>query len=519
MTSTFERYFKDCWSHVAAVLEGGDQEEAARVFEGMAAGILNWKDTEQKLDSGKSQIIESVKRVANMNVAWYLTGMLQFLQGASSERWLWYKYTQDMWTNALCLRLRPGNNHVHFSLIKDKNGEEDAVVCLPRPTPYNYIRRLELAAEQILGSDDSVWDIQHNCHDDRLTHWWANTFHRRDNRDEIDYSPHGDSEWNMRLFRGSELLNYTKKRNIDTSCRDQFTARWYDATHQLTRSICNEALTANDEKYKISEKSLTRRLLGDEYEFRLLTGFQGPNYRSDVRNSNYQGFIMCFDTNTPTDWDIRHRVFTVTTMFDKVMTRRRCKYKTYRGEKRDVRLFYTGLTIQRDGSIWIHNDDHEGYIGNCWPTLLEEVQGLEAKPRKTRDVSNVTQSTQSMSHKEIVEAFAKAEKEGLIQVNDYYGNFVGQQNATANWTATQAALQSDLDSGYIQNALAFGEPLPRCATGPCEYMEAIAPYLPYVAGIVGTVGTVFTAKKVWERFKSRPNKDYKPVSGEETTAV
>eukprot|EP01053_Blabericola_migrator_P002233 Blabericola_migrator_1__2232@NODE_1616_length_4161_cov_8_859551_g1053_i0_p1_GENE_NODE_1616_length_4161_cov_8_859551_g1053_i0NODE_1616_length_4161_cov_8_859551_g1053_i0_p1_ORF_typecomplete_len294_score61_16_NODE_1616_length_4161_cov_8_859551_g1053_i07311612 len=86
------KYLKDCWSHVAAVLEGRDQEEAAKDFREMAVDILNWKDREIKLDLGRSRIIDIVKKLGGINIAWYLARSV-----LKEESWQWWRFVRKDW--------------------------------------------------------------------------------------------------------------------------------------------------------------------------------------------------------------------------------------------------------------------------------------------------------------------------------------------------------------------------------------------------------------------------------------
>eukprot|EP01053_Blabericola_migrator_P000824 Blabericola_migrator_1__823@NODE_1201_length_5128_cov_115_219917_g813_i0_p1_GENE_NODE_1201_length_5128_cov_115_219917_g813_i0NODE_1201_length_5128_cov_115_219917_g813_i0_p1_ORF_typecomplete_len1058_score231_43P16Arc/PF04699_14/4_4e02P16Arc/PF04699_14/0_74Prot_ATP_ID_OB/PF16450_5/12Prot_ATP_ID_OB/PF16450_5/31NPV_P10/PF05531_12/3_5e02NPV_P10/PF05531_12/27NPV_P10/PF05531_12/1_4e03_NODE_1201_length_5128_cov_115_219917_g813_i01543327 len=498
MTSTFNNYFNECWNAVTAVLGGGEKAEAIRNFEKMAADILNWKDPQHKLDSRRSSIMKAVQELSNINVAWYLLGMFQFLQGVSSESWRWYKYTQDMWDNGFCLKFRPGTNLMHYSLTR----EGDGMVCLPAPTPFNQLQRLDLATEQVLGSDDTVHRIQANCYDDDLAQWAYNTFAGRANTDDLDYSQYGDAHRDP--YRGYKLLRRVEERGIKTSCQQQFKSQWYDATNQIIKSLCNEALAQDNAKYNVSEEAKPRaRLLGDEYEFQLVTGFQGLDFKSDVEQSNYQGFIMCLDTALPENDEVMDKALNTVSYLDKIVAQRRCRWRTHNGRERDVNIFYSTLNVERDGKIYIHNSDHQGYIDRCWPGPLEKTEALASG-----DADDVSEGNRVMSGKEIAEMIAE---EGLNQVKGR-----GYETHRANWTAERAGLRSEFESRYIGNAFNLGEPLERCATEPCEAVNVLTPC---VAGVMGTIGSVFAVKKLWNRYKVQRNKQYERVTDEEEGAV
>eukprot|EP01053_Blabericola_migrator_P000905 Blabericola_migrator_1__904@NODE_1223_length_5062_cov_15_623223_g830_i0_p4_GENE_NODE_1223_length_5062_cov_15_623223_g830_i0NODE_1223_length_5062_cov_15_623223_g830_i0_p4_ORF_typecomplete_len102_score30_99Adenylsucc_synt/PF00709_21/0_0036_NODE_1223_length_5062_cov_15_623223_g830_i024042709 len=86
MTSVLKEYFDERWPHVAAVLKGGGQQDVIEKFKAMAIDISEWKqpaDLEQKL----SQIIQHLKEFIDVNVAWFSSGMITFVQGASSGKW------------------------------------------------------------------------------------------------------------------------------------------------------------------------------------------------------------------------------------------------------------------------------------------------------------------------------------------------------------------------------------------------------------------------------------------------
>eukprot|EP01053_Blabericola_migrator_P002536 Blabericola_migrator_1__2535@NODE_1714_length_3938_cov_10_293981_g1109_i0_p1_GENE_NODE_1714_length_3938_cov_10_293981_g1109_i0NODE_1714_length_3938_cov_10_293981_g1109_i0_p1_ORF_typecomplete_len1134_score200_99MMS22L_N/PF14910_6/0_0046_NODE_1714_length_3938_cov_10_293981_g1109_i0533454 len=533
ITSTFAERFRECWSHVSAVLEGGDEEEAIKDFEKMAKDVMIWRDPEQELDLPKSQMIQMISKIAGINAAWYLAGMFQFLQGVlggedwkwwkpSRERWRWFEVTQDMWTNGVCLKLRPGMNSINYAL---GNGGH-AMLCLPPPTTpadplkSNRVDRLDVAAKQSIASQDEHNKLRSKCFDGFVSAAIGH-FSRRKTKDEVYYSYRGNPLWGTISARQSDLLEHFKKNGIDTSCPDQFQSRWYDASDQVIQSMCNEALKRHLLKSKI-ERPRGKHLL-EEYKFKLVTGFEGPNFRSDASDSHYQGFVMCLDTSTPSSDEIMNKISNPRESLDSyasdVMAQRNCKWRTFRGKERDISIFYSNLKIERDGKIFIRDSHHEGYIGSCWPKLLEELEAIKAQ-RSPRDVGNGTQPHGPMSPKEIVEAFARAEREGFFKVNEYYGHLGDEGNETHPLNGT-AAWHPGFDVRNI-TGVGLGEPIEGYGGQPGANIEAIMPYWPYVVGAIGTIGAAVMARKVWNCLKTKPDKQdkqYTPVTGEEPRDV
>eukprot|EP01053_Blabericola_migrator_P002528 Blabericola_migrator_1__2527@NODE_1711_length_3946_cov_99_832173_g1106_i0_p1_GENE_NODE_1711_length_3946_cov_99_832173_g1106_i0NODE_1711_length_3946_cov_99_832173_g1106_i0_p1_ORF_typecomplete_len1124_score215_81_NODE_1711_length_3946_cov_99_832173_g1106_i02813652 len=513
MTSTLNRYFGECWPHISAVLEGGDQEESIKGFEGMATDILNWRDSEHGLGPIVSRFMKNVKKLGDINAMWYLTGMFTFLQGASSEEWKWYAPTEYMWTHGFCLKLQPGGNRLWRALDRGDN----LALCLPQPTGDNGELLMDLATNQTLGPYSAFAEAQNRCIDNLA--WWKRLF----------TSPTSEADWlhyqeDGTLSRESvsnepKVLKYAEKDDVDISCKRSFRSHWYDATDRLIQILCNEALVESVDKMRKTGQSSGDQLLLEPYKYHLITGHPGPDFKSDADYSNYKGFIMCFDTRTPRDEDLRS-TFTAVEPFlsDKRRTQRLCSNRPWVGKPPQVDVYRTVITVERGGKIFIKNYDHQGYIGNCLPVLREEMRAINLKnrrrPQHVNNVtpSNVTESSKVMSGKEIqaiVKDFKQAWNYAWIRLPSYFGDYKEQWNETADleWIATRIL-----------------RPYGTTVARPIELPpDGIMTYLPFVLSVVGTVGTAigtgFAAKKVWTRCTTHPGRRYQAVRVRETTTV
>eukprot|EP01053_Blabericola_migrator_P001071 Blabericola_migrator_1__1070@NODE_1272_length_4924_cov_54_165946_g548_i1_p1_GENE_NODE_1272_length_4924_cov_54_165946_g548_i1NODE_1272_length_4924_cov_54_165946_g548_i1_p1_ORF_typecomplete_len1137_score239_78_NODE_1272_length_4924_cov_54_165946_g548_i14433853 len=501
MTSTFNKYFKKCWSHISAVLEGGDQEEAIKKFEGMATDILEWNDTGKELDLKESQVIQTIKKLAGINAAWYLLGMLQFVQGAREKKWKWTRVDQDMWDNGLCLALEPGLNR--FKWISKSGGVPMA--CLP--SDENRRDRLDLAVAQLLWGKD----VQKSCSKGMSSKSLSN------GTVLLEYEDNGIPAWTSP--HSSQYLTTFKERGINPSCDGKFKYQWYDASDSIIKSLCTKALDQSVSEFvNATVPKSDNQLLSGNYEFHLVTGMPQPRFKTEGERL-YQGFVMCFDTMYPSDEDIRSKIVTGMSPMSRESRKKKreeqkmCRYRTYRMAHRNTRVFFSTLKVDQDGKLFISNRHHEGYIGTCWPGLLQKLRDVnDKKVRETRDVSNATQNKQPMSAEDIVRTLA--EKEGQIKVNETYGNFVDQWNATAfpNWdTSDPTAIGGDYDEPWNVTApsnetavdkLSFElnplDAINGCPDKICGPVRTVWSYWPYVAGVAGTILTLYTAKKVYD---------------------
>eukprot|EP01053_Blabericola_migrator_P002784 Blabericola_migrator_1__2783@NODE_1797_length_3779_cov_47_214978_g1080_i2_p1_GENE_NODE_1797_length_3779_cov_47_214978_g1080_i2NODE_1797_length_3779_cov_47_214978_g1080_i2_p1_ORF_typecomplete_len1152_score258_55Inhibitor_I34/PF10466_9/0_061Retrotran_gag_2/PF14223_6/8_1Retrotran_gag_2/PF14223_6/1_1e02Retrotran_gag_2/PF14223_6/3e03_NODE_1797_length_3779_cov_47_214978_g1080_i22833738 len=531
MTSIFDRYFKECWPHISAVLEGGDQKVSSEKLKEMASDISTWKAPGQEEFSESSQGYQNLKKLVPINVLWYLVGMSQFIKGAASEIWEWQPMTQQMWDEGFCPYFVGAGSAT--KVLPRFSNKLEWMLCLPQKTADNEIAYLNAGPEQAKYYYDHV-DHTKQC-DSQIPPIFVNK-----GMDLLYFKQDGSPDWARRakewnnvqnaLVNQRDVMLDTVRSGIDISCHKAARYRWYDANSKVLKILCNEALDVALKKgplvqdpYSIPRrrnKVASRRPLLADYEYRLVTGYPGPEFNSKEYKGKYQGFVICTDMATPTDEEVKKRVLDADALKNEPKARRYCRnkhftFKTQNGRvsnyfTRTIKIFNSTVKIDRRGRIFVSNDDHAGRIGTCWNTIKQELEDLgflqvkklqnERKPRQTRDVSNVTQSD-PITSEEIVEAFAKAEEEGLIKVDEYYGDFSDQWNDTDSpfgWTADPSALQLDgasFDPGKSMTS-----------------SEALLSYWPYVLGFAGTIGTIFTAKKVWDSFKTRPGKDYRQVT-------
>eukprot|EP01053_Blabericola_migrator_P002362 Blabericola_migrator_1__2361@NODE_1660_length_4069_cov_140_175412_g1066_i1_p1_GENE_NODE_1660_length_4069_cov_140_175412_g1066_i1NODE_1660_length_4069_cov_140_175412_g1066_i1_p1_ORF_typecomplete_len820_score141_17TOM13/PF08219_11/2_6e03TOM13/PF08219_11/0_0042_NODE_1660_length_4069_cov_140_175412_g1066_i14592918 len=527
MTCTFNRYFEECWRHVSTVLEGGDQEDLIKGFERMATDISNWRPPKQESNPKSAQVMQILKRVANVNSMWYLTGMFTFLQGASSEEWKLYPVTQDMWTNGFCLHLKPGENQMRGAILERK-----LMLCLPEMPAPNITdtaelklasQLLDIAVQQTFSEEEPLKTYHDHC---RAS--WIEIFPTlRDDKsgDVVEHFVYYDETGHPTEpgsgFHQSKIIEYSEKDGIDVSCTKAFKARWYDATDQVIEQLCDRVLGKTLEEFHKNKTQPWNELLLDKYHFTLTTHYQGPNFHSSTVNSNYEGFVTCSETPTLTDQEALNGFYHIRSYAKSAQNQELCTMRLWNWRPRPIHVFHTSLDIDRDGQIYIQNGDHHGYIGSCVPTLLEKVEAIKSRrqhagkvtqntnlvskgnrntrlmsgKKTTKLVGSVTESTKPMSGKEIrklVNAFAEERERGSTQSPRNYSN---RLNDTGSFNFTQAPLV--LSSG----------------TSVATHAEAnsIMTYLPYVAGLMGGIGTVLAAQKAWKCYKERPQ-EYEGVA-------
>eukprot|EP01053_Blabericola_migrator_P003179 Blabericola_migrator_1__3178@NODE_1930_length_3551_cov_17_920494_g1234_i0_p1_GENE_NODE_1930_length_3551_cov_17_920494_g1234_i0NODE_1930_length_3551_cov_17_920494_g1234_i0_p1_ORF_typecomplete_len1102_score217_19N_BRCA1_IG/PF16158_5/0_38_NODE_1930_length_3551_cov_17_920494_g1234_i01553460 len=486
MTSTFDRYFKECWPHVSAVLEGGDQEESIKVFEGMATDISNWRDSRQELNSKSSQVIQNYKKVANVNAMWYLAGMLTFLQGASSEGWKLQNPTQDIWTDGFCLRLKPGRNRMLGAIVNHR-----LVLCLPDipddvsdTADYREEHLPDIATRQTFGSEYAFEGDQMQC----ASLW--DTFPNEElkmNSEWVYYDEDGNPSQDPNLHQ-SEIIEYAQKDGIDVTCKKSFKARWYNATDQVIKELCNRVYDKTLRKFHEDEQQRWDQLLLDQYHFALTTHYQGLDFTNSTVNSNYEGFVMCSDADNLTDQEALDKFDHIGSYRADMEAQKLCTKKPWGRWGRPISVFHTALDIDRDGQISIQNDDHNGHIGSCVPILQERVQAA----KRREHASNGTQRTKPMSGKEIkklVDAFAE-EKQGP----GMNSSFASQWKDAESFSLTQTPLVSGAE------------------VAPHVWSNSILTYLPYVAAFIGGIGSVFAVKRARDCFKKRPGDGYEEAA-------
>eukprot|EP01053_Blabericola_migrator_P006682 Blabericola_migrator_1__6681@NODE_3378_length_1821_cov_8_769669_g1569_i2_p1_GENE_NODE_3378_length_1821_cov_8_769669_g1569_i2NODE_3378_length_1821_cov_8_769669_g1569_i2_p1_ORF_typecomplete_len461_score43_77_NODE_3378_length_1821_cov_8_769669_g1569_i2951384 len=428
--------------------------------------------------------------------------------------------TRELFLNGLCPSLQPGGNRMSYeedttNVWLSSSPSSPWLVCLPPMTAKNKIEVFDLVSKQSLKYFEDFIKIQQECL--KPKHSTPSPANITFVSSFVRYGPDGNPRPRQRSDETyQDLMNSTRKHDLDISCHDAFAARWYDASDQVITKLCREALNKTLTR---SSQNPVDRCPGtlpsfDKYEYSLVTGFPGNRFKSGKSNSRYQGFVICANATTLTDDDVMRRFKKPESHLNAKMAQRLCKDKSFHNHSRNVSIFYSTARIRPNGRIIISNRDHEGRIGNCWTFLLEELEALIStkKPQKTREVSNVTLSDQVMSKEDIVKAFTEAERKGMINISTYHGDSADRWNDTGtwNWSATQAALQSD---GASAEKLIGG-----CSPEACANSEALLSYWPYVLGAAGAIGTLFTAKKVWDCRKPHSGKDYGEVT-QETSAV
>eukprot|EP01053_Blabericola_migrator_P002995 Blabericola_migrator_1__2994@NODE_1868_length_3624_cov_88_885578_g465_i1_p1_GENE_NODE_1868_length_3624_cov_88_885578_g465_i1NODE_1868_length_3624_cov_88_885578_g465_i1_p1_ORF_typecomplete_len1138_score227_61Inhibitor_I34/PF10466_9/0_068PELOTA_1/PF15608_6/2_2e02PELOTA_1/PF15608_6/4_3_NODE_1868_length_3624_cov_88_885578_g465_i11493562 len=528
MTSVFEKYFKECWPRISAVLEGGDQEAASEKLKEMASDISNWKDPGQELDPENSRSYQNIKKSFGVNVLWYLVGMSQFFKGtagkgkekwpdmsqffkryARNEIWEWHDMTRKLWTNAICPYIVPGVMEMRRTHLRNRPW----VICMPRGTKHESIDAIDLARAQTY-FDEDIYDIN----DLRLRCLKPVEV----TNSKLYLSEEGDPDWAPQTpSTGSEredLMIYAKKHGVDLSCRRSFAFRWYDASDRVINMLCNEALHSSlsrgplvQDPYLKNKPAKTRSLL-NAYEFRLVTGDGGFELKESVPGAKYLGFLLCSGKRDMTDEQLMNRVVRHKSSKEQARAQRRCRRKPYEFTfgglygvaPHGVDVFYSTLKIKRNGRILIRDRRDAATLGNCWRVLEGELRasGFGLNSQQNQDVINRKQcplngkdpSDQCMSQEAIAKAFTEAEEKGLIGLKSYYGHPIGQGKNQFNLTTASNALH--LSDG---------------AANPATSSEALMTYWPYVLGVAGSIGAIFSAKRVWDCSKTRPNKGHRKV--------
>eukprot|EP01053_Blabericola_migrator_P002410 Blabericola_migrator_1__2409@NODE_1679_length_4024_cov_24_980541_g1080_i1_p1_GENE_NODE_1679_length_4024_cov_24_980541_g1080_i1NODE_1679_length_4024_cov_24_980541_g1080_i1_p1_ORF_typecomplete_len913_score213_74_NODE_1679_length_4024_cov_24_980541_g1080_i1422780 len=275
MVSVFDKHFQECWSHISAVLEGGDQEVSRDKLKRMATDISNWKDPEQELDLKSSQTFQNLKRILSTNALWYLTGMAQFFKGAiAREEWLWRNMTQELWTEGFCPLMKPGVNR----LWRVHSNDSPWLLCVQPEAVNDFDFLIGVALEQTvvnLGKSD-LEEYLGRCSKRSFSADYYRLYYTQDG--DPDWSPKPES-WDVSL---EDLMVDAEEHRWDLSCHRSFESRWYDASDQVIKSLCNEALQNTLSHGPLlpnpKSKKKTRPLL-DAYEFQLLTRDPGFEFR------------------------------------------------------------------------------------------------------------------------------------------------------------------------------------------------------------------------------------------------
>eukprot|EP01053_Blabericola_migrator_P013308 Blabericola_migrator_1__13307@NODE_933_length_5987_cov_26_727196_g649_i0_p1_GENE_NODE_933_length_5987_cov_26_727196_g649_i0NODE_933_length_5987_cov_26_727196_g649_i0_p1_ORF_typecomplete_len553_score70_01_NODE_933_length_5987_cov_26_727196_g649_i01111661 len=512
MTSVFNQYFKECWPHISAVLEGGDQEAASEKLKEMATDILSWKDSDSEVDAGDSQNYRNVKKLLNVNALWYLAGMSQFIKGAVSEGWEWYDMNRKLWTNVICPYLKPGVTEVRRAYLSGRPW----VVCLPPGSTYDSASTLSSTTAQLLGEWDVEVDERKLC--------LAQSSAVRVAKSKLYLSDSGVPDWAPRTphtgTRGKDLMIYAKKHGVDLSCRRAFASRWYDASDRVINMLCNEALNSTLSKtslvldpYLKDRASRTRPLL-DAYAFRLVTGDPGFLFERHYPGAKYLGFVLCSGKKPMTDEELMKRIVRHKSSRKQVRAQSRCERTPYEHtwdhikglQHREVNVFYSTAKIKQNGRIIIRNRNHAAAIGNCWRALDKELrtsgfkvnfqQDQDAINRKQCPIDGMNPSNQCMSLEAIVKAFTEAEKEGFINLKKHYGHPISQSGPLTLTSPPTSPSALHLPDGV---------------TDPTTSSEALAAYWPYVFGVAGTIGAIFSAKRVWDCIKTCSGHRYSKV--------
>eukprot|EP01053_Blabericola_migrator_P010967 Blabericola_migrator_1__10966@NODE_634_length_7135_cov_65_670770_g465_i0_p1_GENE_NODE_634_length_7135_cov_65_670770_g465_i0NODE_634_length_7135_cov_65_670770_g465_i0_p1_ORF_typecomplete_len1097_score228_09Inhibitor_I34/PF10466_9/0_065Inhibitor_I34/PF10466_9/4_6e03DnaI_N/PF07319_11/0_45_NODE_634_length_7135_cov_65_670770_g465_i037837073 len=485
MTSVFEKYFKECWPRISAVLEGGDQEAASEKLKEMASDISNWKDPGQELDPENSRSYQNIKKSFGVNVLWYLVGMSQFFKGTASEEvWEWHNLTRKLWINEICPFIIPKENKLRRAYLKDSPW----VLCLPQKTALHG----RYGRAQIVVPNEE-WDpFQLKC----LAHSPAKL-----EKTEILYSQSGKPFWpRTRRNPRKSLKLYSGKLGLDLSCERRFASTWYDASDQVVETLCNEAFNSSLSRgFPIPTSDPVQPQLRD-YEFRLLTGDSGSSFKHEDPGAKYLGFFLCSHKPHLTNDQVKKRLTKLKPWKKQMRAQRNCrgKFIDYTGRKVDeyhtVSIFYSTVKIGQNGNIFVRNYYHAGAVDNCWSSLDKKFRalGFGMGLHKTQDDSNmsqchVTPDDQCMSQDNIMKAFAEAEREGLISVNDSWGHPVVQGGNT-NLKALDGARNLTTKS------------------------NALMSYWPYVFGVAGTIGAIYSAKRVWDSFKMASSKENKEMT-------
>eukprot|EP01053_Blabericola_migrator_P000507 Blabericola_migrator_1__506@NODE_1122_length_5377_cov_95_501695_g478_i5_p1_GENE_NODE_1122_length_5377_cov_95_501695_g478_i5NODE_1122_length_5377_cov_95_501695_g478_i5_p1_ORF_typecomplete_len1107_score262_47BroN/PF02498_17/1_7e03BroN/PF02498_17/2_4e03BroN/PF02498_17/2_4HBB/PF06777_11/0_42HBB/PF06777_11/1_8e03_NODE_1122_length_5377_cov_95_501695_g478_i51693489 len=510
MTSMFKEYFDECWPHVAAVLEGGGQEDVIEKFKAMAHDISEWKQPaglEQKL----SQIIKNLKSLVDINAAWFLAGMLGFVQG--SEKREFRTFTQQMWTHALCPRFKPYNNVMY------QTRSSHLTVCLPSATDANMLQLLDLIEEQTLHSWDefvndvapcySFWDILGRS----IDLFGISSPYLRGT---VRYSENGEA-YHVKSDKQdtANMLAGAAKMGIDTSCGPAFRAHWYDASERLIDTLCREKFWRTLPE-KEPEGSKWKKQMLRHYDLRVITGPPGITLEGGKINRGYQGFVMCHEEETPTmkailDKHLKHEDYpkNKVSLLD-AMAQRTCKYKKYKGKSRDYKVYYSTLRVSEDGRILILNPNHHGAIADCYERLRGRFHSMRGSGRETRDVSQRNR-TEVLTQEDLLKVIQATNKDDMEQFNEYLANFDSNWNETnvANATIQEEALRMQLQ----------GERYEGCTNPVCSFFEPMSAYWPIVWSALGAAAVFATSKAVWNRCKAQFDRGYKAVTAADATTV
>eukprot|EP01053_Blabericola_migrator_P002050 Blabericola_migrator_1__2049@NODE_1560_length_4275_cov_47_961264_g1022_i0_p1_GENE_NODE_1560_length_4275_cov_47_961264_g1022_i0NODE_1560_length_4275_cov_47_961264_g1022_i0_p1_ORF_typecomplete_len1126_score237_15_NODE_1560_length_4275_cov_47_961264_g1022_i07684145 len=501
MTSSFKKYFDECWPHVAAVLEGGGQEDVIETFKTMASDIIEWKPSAD-LDQEQSQIIKNLKKVFGTNASWFLAGMAHFVQGASSsEKWSLTPLTQEMWTHGLCPGFKVGDNTIYqYKAAK-------LTACLPSEKTTNPFKLMDIAEEGLITTYDAFRENVQHCH---KRQWWSFLSGFPDYWDALTYSQSGRAR-TTREAKGI-VLKKAAEMKIKTPCADTFDAHWYDVSEQLIGDLCYGALYDTLRKSARSENKLNTTFIR-EYEFRVATGPPGNRYRAGLEGnkfrSYYEGFVMC-QTGlwNPSDFAAKFVFRNRDEEYLRLtLDQRKCRHKKYKGQSRDYKVVFADLKLDKDGIVVLNN---KNVIGSCYPHHLEGYKDYLADKRRvqTRDVSN---QTGPMTREEIYEAFLKARREGFIEPDELFGTY------TDNWNDTSSFNITAQEEAFTQALL--GPPDEGCSGSSCDTMEFLSPYWPIVWSALGAATVCTAAKMAWNRFKPRTDGGYKAVTTADTAVT
>eukprot|EP01053_Blabericola_migrator_P002980 Blabericola_migrator_1__2979@NODE_1860_length_3646_cov_31_803576_g1022_i3_p1_GENE_NODE_1860_length_3646_cov_31_803576_g1022_i3NODE_1860_length_3646_cov_31_803576_g1022_i3_p1_ORF_typecomplete_len1147_score235_72_NODE_1860_length_3646_cov_31_803576_g1022_i31313571 len=522
MTSSFKKYFDECWPHVAAVLEGGGQEDVIETFKTMASDIIEWKPSAD-LDQEQSQIIKNLKKVFGTNASWFLAGMAHFVQGASfSEKWSLTPLTQEMWTHGLCPGFKIGDNTIY------RYKADEVKVCLPSSNITSPFRLLDLAEEGSITSYEAFRSNLRRCYEPSGWEQFWGLFYVTN---AVKYSSNGE----MRSLggKGTDIVQKAAEMKINTTC-NALEAFWYDISDTILHMLCSDALgdtidfgrspcARNDTARNDAASDDKLNVLVQEYKFNVVTGVPGNRYNGNlaknVFKSNFQGFVMCHSgVSTKGAFAKKFIDAPEKHYLNLAMDQRRCRHKKYKGSNRDYRIFYSTATIDRQGKIFIEKWNHRGLIGSCWPSLFSEYKKLylegyrdsvaDKRARQTRDVSN---QTGPMTKEEIYEAFLKAKREGLIEPDELLGNY------TDNWNDPSSFNITAQEEAFAQALL--GPPDEGCSGPSCDTMEFLSPYWPIVWSALGAATVCTAAKMAWNRFRPRTDGGYKAVTTADTAVT
>eukprot|EP01053_Blabericola_migrator_P002843 Blabericola_migrator_1__2842@NODE_1812_length_3753_cov_25_872762_g1080_i3_p1_GENE_NODE_1812_length_3753_cov_25_872762_g1080_i3NODE_1812_length_3753_cov_25_872762_g1080_i3_p1_ORF_typecomplete_len1127_score236_31_NODE_1812_length_3753_cov_25_872762_g1080_i33323712 len=506
MTSVFAKCLEECWPHISAVLEGGDQEALSEKLKEMASDISNWKDPGHEVNPESTKWYQNIKKLVPINALWYLAGMSQFIKGAVSEEWIWHEWTRKLWREDICPMLRPGRNLLRRAYLRDSPW----VLCLPRDPDEHR----DYAFRQILIDWESFDPFQVKC----ITHSSAVNLEKSD----VVYLENGDIDRPLnRSINRKALGLYAGNVGLDLSCRRKFASGWYDASDQVLNMLCNEALNSTLLKgFPVptpnpKHPTPSVRPQFADYEFRLMTGEEGYGFRNKRPKAKYLGFVLCTRKESLTDGTVMRRIVGHKSWKKRMFAQNQCNgpFLTYLSndgynveEWLGVKVLYSTVNIEQNGNIFVSNYDHDRTVDNCWSALDREFEalGLGINVQHTRDASSVAQcpvdylspNGQCMSQEAIVKAFAEAKREGWISVNKRWGHFAGQGGDTSPITTLSPPALGISDG----------------AENHTRVSEALMAYWPYVFGVAGTIGAFFSAKKVWNCFKASPGKGYKQVT-------